>query len=115
MLAIAKLGDQGHIPILEPYLSNDQPVNNQRGNGFQPLVRDVALATTIHLHGKNPKDFGFTHLRPNKQTLFQAGSMGFTNPQEREATFERWNSWKATQQQNETESRGPTPSAPADK
>ena len=28
MLAIAKLGDQGHIPILEPYLSNEQPVNN---------------------------------------------------------------------------------------
>ena len=115
MLAIAKLGDQGHIPILEPYLSNDQPVNNQRGNGFQPLVRDVALATTIHLHGKNPKDFGFTHLRPNKQTLFQAGSMGFTNPQEREAAFERWNAWKATQQQAEAENRGPTPSVPADK
>ena len=115
MLAIAKLGDQGHIPILEPYLSNDQPVNNQRGNGFQPLVRDVALATTIHLHGKNPKDFGFTHLRPNKQTLFQAGSMGFTNAQEREATFKRWNAWKATQQQSETENRVPTPSDPADK
>ena len=97
MLAIAKLGDAEHIPMLAPYLSNEQPVNNRRGNGFQPLVRDVALATTIHLHGQNPKDFGFTHIRPNRQTLFQAGSMGFANPKQREAAFNRWNAWKETQ------------------
>ncbi len=96
MLAIAKLGDQEHISMLVPYLSNEQPVNNRRGNGFQPLIRDVALATTIHLHGQNPKDFGFTHIRPNKQTLFQAGSMGFISPKQREAAFTRWNTWKAT-------------------
>ncbi|MEC7696562.1 MAG: hypothetical protein VYA11_05645 [Planctomycetota bacterium] len=97
MLAIAKLGDEQHIPMLAPYLSNEQPVNNRRGNGFQPLVQDVALATTIHLHGQNPKDFGFTHIRTNRQTLFQAGSMGFANPKQREAAFNRWNAWKAKQ------------------
>ena len=96
MLVIAKLGDEQHIPMLATYLSNEQPVNNRRGNGFQPLVRDVALATTIHLHGQNPKDFGFTHIRTNRQTLFQAGSMGFANPKQREAAFNRWNAWKTT-------------------
>ena len=101
MLAIAKLGDEQHIPMLAPYLSNEQPVNNRRGNGFQPLVQDVALATTIHLHGQNPKDFGFTHIRTNRQTLFQAGSMGFANPKQREAAFNRWNAWKATQNPRE--------------
>ena len=83
--------------MLAPYLSNEQPVNNRRGNGFQPLVRDVALATTIHLHGQNPKDFGFTHIRTNRQTLFQAGSMGFSNAKQREAAFNRWKAWKAAQ------------------
>ena len=97
MLAIAKLGDENHIALLEPYLSNDQPVNNRRGSGFQPLVRDVALATTIHLHGKNPKDFGFSHLRPNQQTLFQAGTMGFASPEQRKVAFDSWNAWKMKQ------------------
>ncbi|MEC8337009.1 MAG: hypothetical protein VXZ84_02580 [Planctomycetota bacterium] len=97
MLAIAKLGDKEHSSMLAPYLSNEQPVNNRRGNGFQPLVRDVALATTIHLHGQNPKDFGFTHIRTNRQTLFQAGSMGFSNAKQREAAFNRWKAWKAAQ------------------
>ena len=113
MLAIAKLGDEKHIPMLEPYLSNNKPLNNRRGNGFQPLVRDVALATTIHLHGKNPKAFGFTQLRPNKQTLFQAGSMGFANPKQRDAAFEKWNVWKTQHQGEETKTPSPVTDAAA--
>jgi len=57
----------------------------------------VALATTIHLHGKNPKDFGFSHLRPNQQTLYQAGTMGFASPEQRKVAFDRWNAWKMKQ------------------
>ncbi len=94
MLAIAKLGDREHVPLLESYLEDEKPVNNRRSSGFQPQIRDVALAATIHLHGKDPKQFGFTHLRPNSHTLFQPGTMGFDSPEKRKAAFARWSEWK---------------------
>ena len=91
MLAIAKLGNEQHLALLEPFLEVETPINNRRNSGFQPLVQDVALAASIHLHGKNPKEFGFAQLRTNTHTLFQAGSIGFNNPKERKAAFRRWN------------------------
>jgi hypothetical protein len=105
MLAIAKLGDRQHLQLLQPFLKNETPVNNRRAAaGYLPQVRDVALAATIHLHGQNPRQFGFRRIRPNPQTLFQAGTMGFESSQNRQAAFDKWDQW-LTEQKSKT-SRG---------
>ena len=94
MLAIGKLGGKEHLGLLSEFLRDETPVTNRRASGgLRPQVRDVALAITIHLHNKNPRDFGFNKIRDNTQTLFQANTMGFDNQQGREAAFAAWDKW----------------------
>ena len=98
MLAIGKLGGDEQLDLLDAFLDDDTPVNHRRAtNGFSPKIRDVALAVTIHIHGQDPKNFGFTKIRDNAQTLYQANTMGFDSQQSREAAFTKWETWLSKQ------------------
>lgn len=98
MLAIGKLGGDEQLDLLDAFLDDDTSVNNRRAtDGFNPKIRDVALAVTIHIHGQNPRDFGFTKIRDNAQTLFQANTMGFDSQRSREAAFTKWEAWLSKQ------------------
>jgi len=47
----------------------------------------------MHLHGRNPKDFGFEKIQNHPQTLFNQNSMGFDSDQQRAAAIAKWQAW----------------------
>jgi hypothetical protein len=97
ILAIAKLGSPRDVAVLEPLLSDAAAANpnEQEKSSYRCEVRDVALAAIIHLHGRDPKDFGFDKIRRNPQTLYAQNTMGFDGSAARTAALRRWKGWLA--------------------
>jgi hypothetical protein len=90
---VGTLGTKDHIKILEPYIKDDSQVQQVfLGAGQQGSVkmRDVALAITIHLNGKNPKDYGFTMWATYPGQPIQYHQLGFRSDDERAAAFKKW-------------------------
>jgi len=92
MCCVGTLGDKSHLPAFEPLLKDDKQVQafNNRGQSGEIKVKDVALAMTIHLSGKNPKDFGFTMWNVYPNQLIQYHQLGFGSPDERAKAFKKW-------------------------
>lgn len=103
IFALAKLGGKQHLPLLERFLDkktvcSTQTVNNAK---YESQLRDVALAAVIHLHGQDPRQFGFTRLQPNTHTLFNSGSTSFQNDAERNAAAKKWKTFLDKQKAGE--------------
>jgi hypothetical protein len=94
MCCVGTLGSKEHLPVLEPFLKDDTQVQPffARGGGQrgEVKVRDVALAMTIHLSGKNPKDYGFGMWNVFRDQLIQYHQLGFGTGEERAAAFKKW-------------------------
>ena len=100
ILAIGKLGQREHIPLLEPLLSDTASCNPNPEEAKTPYrceIRDVALCAMIHLYGRKPKEFGFEKIQPHPQTLFNQNSMGFDSAAQRTAAVARWKAWQEKQ------------------
>ena len=64
---------------------------------FSAQVRDVALAAMIHIIGQNPRDYGFTELRPHKDYLYAANTAGFGSEERRNRALRKWALWAKVQ------------------
>jgi hypothetical protein len=93
MCGVGTLGGKEHVKVFEPLLKDETVVQalfkpgGQRGS---IKVRDVALAMTIHLSGKNPKDFGFSTWAVYPNQLIQYHQLGFETDEARATAFKRW-------------------------
>jgi hypothetical protein len=96
IMAVGQLGGKQHATELEPLLAETAQVgsfgiNNTQGN---TEVRDVALATLIHLHGQKLKDYGFAAAEawPDTEISLQNGPifLGFSNKNKRELALKKW-------------------------
>ncbi len=100
ILAVGKFGSAKDALALEPLLddlSDYLPAPKTNGpqeyqHGVQ--VRDVALATMLHLTNQEPVTYGFLHVRPHPQTIFDATSLGMENNDVRDAAAKRWRFWR---------------------
>ena len=94
MCCVGTLGSKEHLPILEPFLKDNTQVQPffARGGAQQGevKVKDVALAMTIHLNGKNPKDYGFGMWNVFRDQLIQYHQLGFATEEERTTAFKKW-------------------------
>jgi hypothetical protein len=93
MCCIGTLGSKEHLKAFESFLKDDTQVQQFFVGGGQRgsiKVRDVALAMTIHLSGKNPKDFGFTMWNVYPNQLIQYHQIGFGTDEERANAFKKW-------------------------
>ena len=80
-MVIAKLGDKSELPVVEScFKDTDVIVNNGQ---TQTQVRDIALVVAIHLHGQDPKDFGFQRAALLAMPYYNPGAMGFRDESER--------------------------------
>lgn len=91
---LATIGTKEHAKSLEPFLKDTtsvQPFFVGRG-GQQGTVRmqDIALASIIHLHGKDPKAFGFAQWRLYPGQMIPYHQLGFSTDEERKVAFEKW-------------------------
>jgi hypothetical protein len=95
MCAVGTLGGKAHAEVFGPFLNDTaqvQPFFVGRGQRGQVQVRDVALAMTIHLNGKNPKDYGFELWQVSPGQLIQYHQLGFGSEDERVRAFKKWES-----------------------
>lgn len=98
LVLIGKLGDKTNLPVVESCLQDtdlcgQMMMNNQQ---FQTQVRDVALAIAIHLHGQDPKAFGFDRFDlTNGMPYYNPGMIGFRNDTDRIAATKKWADWVA--------------------
>ncbi len=100
ILAFAQLGSEENVPQLEKLL-DDQTACSTRSNPknrkeviYQSQVRDVALATIIHLSGEKPEDFGFTSLQRDDTTIFRTTTVGFADDKQRTVAFDKWKAFQ---------------------
>jgi hypothetical protein len=94
MCCVGTLGSKDHVKVFESFLKDDTQVQPffKGGAGRQGAVkvRDVALAMTIHLNGKNPKDYGFSMWNVYPNQLIQYHQIGFSTDEERATAFKKW-------------------------
>ena len=90
MCCVGTLGNKTHLPVFETLLKDDTLVQGGRGQRGEIKIKDVALAMTIYLNGKSPKDFGFTMWNVYPNQLIQFHQLGFGTPEDRVAAFKKW-------------------------
>ncbi len=97
ILAVAKLGDKSHLPLLEGQLEDNTRLSARRVNDhtFETQVRDVALAALLHVSGQDASEYGFDQLQPNEQLLFNPSTAGFENEEQRAAALAKWKEFRA--------------------
>ena len=98
VLAIGKFGGKEYLPKLEELFSNQSVLSYSKSRGktiYSCQVRDVALASALHLTGQDPKQYGFERLRKHPEYLFWPGTAGFKSEKDRKAAFRKWKQWKA--------------------
>lgn len=86
ILLVARFGDQSDYPELEKLLSDDT-VSIQARN---VQIRDIALASLIHMHGEQPREYGFKNARREDMMVYSASTLGFPTDAERDAAFAKW-------------------------
>lgn len=98
---IARFGDDSHIPIVEPLLEDATPYGGNSAISakakFQTQIRDIALATLVHLAKQDPKKFGLTRLKPSSTQVFNTNSLAFEDDAKREEAIKQWRAFRAKQ------------------
>jgi hypothetical protein len=111
LIGVGKLGTKDQIPLLESLLEDDTKIVNSRINNqiSSVQIRDVALAMTLHLSGKDPREWGFEGIpkvvnpNPNSNPLFQYYSLGFIDDEKdtkRTAALKKWKDASAKEKKN---------------
>jgi len=93
LCCVGTLGTKEHVKAFESFMSDKtvvQPVFVGRGQRGEVKMQDVALALTIHLSGKSPKDYGFTMWQVYPNQLIQYHQLGFATDEERKKAFDKW-------------------------
>ncbi len=95
ILAMARFGDKAHVSTLEELLTDTGvffagKVNGGKRQKIECQVRDLALASLIHLAGGDPRTIGFQHLRSNPAYVFLPHTVGFTSEDVRQTAMARY-------------------------
>lgn len=100
ILAIAKLGDDSHLKLLESLLEDQSKCTTQRVNNvtYETQLRDVALAALVIMKKQDPKKFGFDRIQQNTTNVFSTNTVGFPNDEARGKALAKWKEFKAAEQ-----------------
>lgn len=95
ILAVGKLGSRDHVAALMPLLDDARPIGmaDRTARESDTQVRDVALATMIHLTGQKLADYGFFHAKSNSWLLFNSNTLGFNDSSARDDAIKKWRAW----------------------
>lgn len=101
ILTIGKMGEDEHIPLLEALLDDETLTSRRTVNKvkYETQVRDIALATLLHMNKQDPKKFGFDQLQANERMLFNTSTIGFKDDTERQSAFDKWAEFRDSQMQ----------------
>ncbi len=96
IVAIAKLGDDGHTKLLESLLDDAAKYTTQRVKNvtYETQIRDVALAALVIMKKQDPKKFGFDRLQQHPTNVFSTNTVGFQNDETRGKALAKWKEFK---------------------
>ena len=99
IMAIAKLGDSSHIPLLEAALTDDARCTKQRVDKveYETQVRDIALAAILVMSKLDPKEFGFDRFQQPPNQVINISTVGFENDEKRNKVLAKWREYKQRQ------------------
>ena len=97
LVAIAKFGDESHIPLLESALADDKPIGTWQVNNvnINTQLRDVALASLIHVTKQDFKAYGFDRIQMTQPYLFNPITAGFADNNLRVKALDKWKTYRA--------------------
>jgi len=58
-------------------------------------IRDVALAAMLQMTGQNLREYGYHSVQEFGPTVYQLGTLGFSDAEARDAALKKWASWRA--------------------
>ena len=92
LLALAKTKHPEDEELIRNALQDASPLDTlfSRGAVIKCQLRDVALAATICRAGQDPRQFGFSYLKPDPVTVYSPSSLGFKSEEERTQAVNRW-------------------------
>ena len=93
VVVLARFGDDRHVAVLTPLLSDSTPTPYGRRQGAQRDVtqmRDIALAALVKLRERKLGDFGFQDVRPHPEQVWDLGTLAFANDRERSRAIANW-------------------------
>lgn len=95
VFTVAKFGGEAHMALIEPLLEDKAVIFPKQQNiFFEAQMRDVALASLLHLSKQNLKEFGFEKAETNPTTLFSVHTLGFETEEKREAALKKWREFR---------------------
>ncbi len=97
ILMLGRFAGKESLPTIEKLLDDTSNCGIVQANNRQieVQIRDVALAVLVHLTGQKLRDYGFLSAQHFPPTLFQVGTLTFTDPAQREAALKKWSQWRA--------------------
>lgn len=95
VMGVARFGGKENIAALAPLLGDDAVCYAQNRNGqlYTTQIRDLALASIVHLSGQKFENFGLPQVESNSQTVFNPTSVGFADEQSRTAALRTMDDW----------------------
>ncbi len=101
LLTCARFGDASQYSLIETLLDNKTPYGGTIAmtgkKKFQTQIRDIALATLVHLEKLDHKDFGFTRFRSHGSQVFNTSSVAFENDEKRDIAIQKWFEYRRRQ------------------
>ena len=112
LMVVGKFGKSSHLDAVEPLMSDKTQLYSRRIRmGANTItmttqLRDIALATSIHVRGGKLTDFGFTNARAHAYMPYYPYHLGFQSESDRQAAAKKYEDWRP-----ERSSEKPTPPA----
>lgn len=96
-LNVARFGNREHRPQLAALLKNENVCYRTQRDGkiVEVQVRDVALASLVHLTGQDLEDYGYKNVEPNSRSIYNPSSLAFTEASQRDVALKKWETWAA--------------------
>jgi hypothetical protein len=90
MTLLAREGKKESLPVLRKLFADEDLVQGAV-RGREPIqVRDVALAATLLLTGRDPADFGFLARPPGDTARYSYTMFSFATAEDRDTAFAKW-------------------------
>jgi hypothetical protein len=114
LVAIAKFGDESHVPLLEGALTDEKPIGTWQVNNvnINTQLRDVALAALVHLTKQDFKGYGFERIQMTQPYLFNPITAGFSDNNQRVKALDKWKTYRAQTKSKDAERNASAKPAP---
>jgi hypothetical protein len=114
LVAIAKFGDESHIPLLEGALADEKPIGTWQVNNvnINTQLRDVALASLVHVTKQDFKAYGFDRIQMTQPYLFNPITAGFADNNQRVKALDKWKTYRAQNKNKDAEQNAGVKPAP---